>query len=499
MTPREGRAGPSRGRRLGSDIGAYGLGLVLARLSSVAVLPVVARAVEPALLGTFASLSSAMLIVYVVLADFGLGEAALRLGSEGDESERAALFHTVAWARLVLGAVVGGLLMVFASPLSRLLTGSDAVAKFAPVVAASVLIGAVARALTDYLRSLDRHHTVALGLGALTLGENALMLILALTTQLDLSWLLLSKLAAQLVSLALLAWPARGLLRAKLRGAALRRLFVFGFPLGVFHLLIAVRGVDRIAVARLSTLFDAGCYDVAARFAAPVALSNVALNMTLEPLAYRLHTDPGAKLAIADFVRAYVLLFGLAAFSISVLAPELFALVAPAYASGTIVVPALLFVDVAEGIQRVAGMPGELAKRTRLWLAVVLVNAALSLGSMPLFVPRFGPAGAALALLVGAIAGALVASIFARRVHPARPPVSSALWIVVLGAGLASLALGAGGRAPLPLWMRLVAIGLFAALSWFLSGASVAMLRRRARELLARRSPHASAGDGELG
>lgn len=476
----------SRARQIGGTVGAYGLGLVVARLSSIAVLPVLARAVPPAELGTFATLSSATLIAYIVLADFGLGEAALRLAGEGNEAERLSLFKTVAGLRVALGLTVASLLVLFAGPLSLLLTGSPDAARYAPLLGASVLLGALARALSDYLRSADRHRLVAGSLGLLTVGENALFLALALLTRLDLFGLLAARVVAQLAALSVLCYPSRGLLAGRMRAETLRALFAIGFPLGVFHLLIAVRSVDRVVIARLATLFDAGCYDVAARFAAPVALSNVALNLTLEPLAYRLSSDAGARAAIADFLRVYAALFGVLTFAIAVLAPELFGWFAPAYASGAIIVPALLFVDVAEGVQRVAGIPGELAKRTRLWLGAAAVNAALSLALMPLAVPRLGPTGAALALLSGAIAGSLVASALARRVHPARLPVGRALGVVVSGAALGSFALGMGRAAPLALGLRLGLVVVFAVVAWLVSGLSWQTLRRRAAELRAR-------------
>lgn len=476
----------SRARQVGGSISAYGLGLVVARLSSFVVLPVLARAVPPELLGTYASLSSAMLIVYVVCADFGLGEAALRLASDSEGLDSASLFKTVAALRTFFGGAVAVGLWVFAHPLARLLTGSESAARFAPLLGASVLIGALARSLSDYLRAEERHKIVAGSLGLLTLGENLLFLVLALVTRLDLFELLAARIGAQLVAFAVLAVPSRSLFAGRVALATTRSLFALGLPVGVFHLLIAVRGADRILVARLATLFDAGCYDVAARFAAPVALSNVALNMTLEPLAYRLHTDPDARLAIADFLRGYTLLFSVVAFAVSSLAPELIGLFAPAYVSGVIIVPALLFVDVADGVQRVAGIPGELAKRTRLWLAAAGVNATVSLGSMPFLIARLGPVGAALALLAGAIAGATVASFLARRVHPARLPVGRASLIVVVGACVASAALGFGYSRPLPLLIRVVLIFVFALLAWFGSGLEWRRLRGRLVELFGR-------------
>lgn len=469
----------TRARQLGVSISAYGLGLVVARLSSIAVLPVLARAVSPELFGTFATLSSAILIAYIALASFGLGEAALRLAGDESEEGRLALFKTVAVLRLVFGVAVALALWALARPLSRLLTGSEEAARYAPLLGASVFLGALARALSDYLRSIERHRLVAASLGALTVAENVLFLGLALFTKLDLFGLLAARVASQVLGLALLIGPSRALLAGKLRLDLLRPLFVLGLPMSVFHLLIAVRSIDRVVVARFATLFDAGCYDVAARFAAPVALSNVALNMTLEPLAYRLNSDPRAKDAMADFLRMYAVLFGVATFAIAAVAPELFLGFAPAYASGAIVVPALLFVDVAEGVQRVAGMPGELAKRTRLWLGAAAVNGAISLGLMPILVPRLGPSGAALSLLSGALAGSLVASYLARRVHPARLPVGRACAVVVVGASLGSFALSRG----LSLGIRLALVAAFTLVAWQLAGLRWQTLRQRLGEL----------------
>jgi O-antigen/teichoic acid export membrane protein len=469
--------------RIGKSVGAYGVGLVVARLSSIAVLPVLARAVSPELLGTFATLSSAMLVAYVLLADLGLGEAAMRLAAEENDAGQVSLFKTVAVARAFLGGAVALLLVAFARPLSLVLTGSEAAAVYAPLLGASVLLGGIARALSDYLRFIERHRVVATSLGLLTVAENALVLALALATRLDLWGLLAARVAAQALGLAVLAVPSLSLRSGRLLPKAVVPLLGIGFPIGVFHLLVALRSVDRVVIARLSGLFDAGVYDVAARFAAPVALSNVALSMALEPLAYRLGRDADAEATLADFLRGYAAIFGALTFTIGALAPELLALFAPAYVAGALLVPALLFVDVAEGIQRVAGLPGELAKRTRLWLVSATANAVLSLGLMVLLVPRIGAVGAAVALLAGALAGASLATVLARRIHPIRLPVFRASAVVVVGALLGTWALGADVGRSRPLALRVAFAAAFAGLSWVLSGASHRSLRRRLRGL----------------
>ncbi|MCE7893891.1 MAG: hypothetical protein DYH12_30035, partial [Sorangiineae bacterium PRO1] len=84
-----------------------------------------------------------------------------------------------------------------------------------------------------------------------------------------------------------------------------------------------------------------------------------------------------------------------------------------------------------------------------------------------------------------AIAGSLVASALARRVHPARLPVARALGVVVAGAALGSFALGMGRAAPLGLGLRLGLVVGFSAVAWLVSGLSWQTLRRRVAELRA--------------
>jgi O-antigen/teichoic acid export membrane protein len=410
--------------------------LLLARLAGVAVLPLLSRAITPETLGRFAVLSSFLVVSFAALVDLGLGVAAIRLAAGASEAEATSWFRRALALRVVLGAAVAAGILVAARPLSRLLLGDDSATSLAPWMAASVLLGAPSRLLSDWLRHAGRHVALSRLLGLLGIAESAGIVVLVVVAHLGLVGLFAARVGAQFVTLLLLLWVSRPLLSLRFGNTSLRRLVTLGAPIGGLHVLMVLRELDRYVIARLASAGAAGNYDMAARLSAPFTFANTALILALEPEAYR--ARKGAEAQIRRFAVGYVVVLATLAFAAAMIAPELLALVAPGYGLALAAVPGLLFVDVAEGVRRLAGLGGELAERTGLWGYAAAVNVAVGLGLTLVLVPRFGIAGAATGLLCGTLASALVASLLGRRVHPLTLPIGRAVLVVALGAALAA-------------------------------------------------------------
>ncbi len=423
-------------RRLLGAVSAYGGALLFSRLVGVATLPLLSRAIAPETLGTFAVLSSFLLVGFAAFVDLGLGVAAIRLAAGASPNEAAGWFRRALALRLLVGVVFAAVILLAAGPLSRLLVGDDTARSLAPWMALSVLLGAPSRLLSDWLRSAGRHLALSRLLGLLGVLESAGIIALVVVAQLGLVGLFAARVGAQLVTLLLLLWVSRALLSSRSGGASSRRLLALGAPIGGLHMLMVLRELDRYVIARLASPAAAGNYDMAARLSAPFAFANTALILALEPEAYR--AREGADEQIRRFTVGYVAVLASLAFAAAMIAPELLEWVAPGYGLALAAVPGLLFVDVAEGVRRLAGLGGELAERTGLWGAAAAVNVTVGLGLTFVLVPRFGIAGAATGLLCGTLASALVASRLARRVHALTLPIARAVLVVALGAASAA-------------------------------------------------------------
>src|SRR5262249_49980495 len=153
-------------------------------------------------------------------------------------------------------------------------------------------VGAPSAATSDFLRVSARHRTLALAIAALALLENLLLIGLVVGLHLGLRGMLYARLGAQSAVLLAQLLLTREIWRGELDRRLLLPLLRLGLPIGVLHALVAARALDRLVIARLSTLAHAGEYELAARAAAPIALANLALELMLEPVAYRNRNDP---------------------------------------------------------------------------------------------------------------------------------------------------------------------------------------------------------------
>jgi hypothetical protein len=133
------------------------------------------------------------------------------------------------------------------------------------------------------------------------------------------------------------------------------------------------------------------------------------------------------------------------------LAPELLLVVDPSYRAAAPLAALLVFLPSLEGVRRLSGLPLDLAKRTRGWVVVAVLNGLVAVGIAFALVPALSGAGAAIGLLAGAAAGAGAAELLARALPSAerlRAPWIRALVTAGGGAALASTVLT---RAPTPL------------------------------------------------
>jgi O-antigen/teichoic acid export membrane protein len=453
-------ARPTLARTALAIASTYGLGLVLSRLLSLVTLPLLARAVAPETFGTFATLISTATVVYFMAIDWGMGVAAMRLATEGDARHEGSVFKTLVVFRLLSALLLTLVLCAFAGQLSRLLAGDTRLAGEIPLVAASIAIGAPSAAMSDFLRISGRHRTLSAVIASLSLVESTLLIALVLGGDLSLRTMLWARVAAQLAILLIQIALTRTIWRGAFDRGLLVALLRLGLPIGALHLLMAARELDRVLIAKLTTLDDVGLYEVASRLAAPLGLANAALGMMIEPIVYRHREEPALLTDLGPWIAVYARVFTLVALSIGLLSPEILSVLAPDYRAAAVAVPALAITAVTEGLRRVAGLGGDLAKRTGLWLFAALVQLLVTVPLTVWSVPRFGIEGAALALCCGTGSAALVAYFLARRVHSLRLPVVGPILAIVAAALVTTWAVGGFGSAGLSLGVRMALIGV---------------------------------------
>jgi len=466
-------------RKLVGSVSIYTVALFAPRLVRLVTIPLVTHAISLRVYGTYAALWLLMPFVHTI-CDMGLGTAALRLAAEVESKQRRqALFSTLVVARAAGVALVALLMVLFKERISQLLTGTREHASMVVLMALALVPGTVWDSFAEHLRSEERHRTLAAIIISRTLLSNALTVLLVVGLHYGLAGLMSARLVTEAILFVVTAWICRQILRQRPDWQVLKRLVVLGAPLGLLYLLGTLRDFDRYLIQLLSGVEEVGSYDLATRIVAPVALANVALAMVLEPHLFKTHGSPRANEAIELFLRGYVAVFSFGAAAISMLVPEIFAVLVPeSYHEAARAAPLLLFAFVADGVLRISGLGGDLAKRTRLWAIVAIVNLAVSLPVTLLLVPLWGITGAGLGLLAGTMTAALASRALSGRVHRLKLPVLRSLAILATGAAISCAMLGGATGSAVALPLRAIAILPLGLAAWLASGIEIAAVRK---------------------
>jgi O-antigen/teichoic acid export membrane protein len=463
-------------RKLARGAGMYAAAFLAPRVLRLALVPLVVNAIGFEKYGVFV-LVSLVLPFAMVFCDAGLGTAALRLAPHEPADARPSLFASVLAFRAAAVVAVATLLVLLRAPIAHRLTGSTENSWAVFYVAGTLVVAPVMSALFDQLRSEERHTVVAGASAARDVAEATATFALVIVLRLGLLGMLLGRLVADVCVLVYVVAQCRSTFRARPRLATVSTLLRLGMPIGLLYLLVVFRELDRYLIKQVLGVAHAARYDLALRVVGPVALGNAALTMVLEPFVFRTYVDPRAGAAIGSFLRAYVVCFGVVAFGVAAIAPEIFPFLArDPDVHAAVIAPALVFAFLGDGILRVAGIGADLSKRTIVWMVVAITHVAIALPLTWFLLRPLGIFGAGLALVGGSLVSAEVAYALARRLFPLELPVHRA--IVVAAIGVSGATLLVGGLGPIaPLAVRLAAVLVFAAVAWAVASPNTSELR----------------------
>jgi O-antigen/teichoic acid export membrane protein len=245
----------------------------------------------------------------------------------------------------------------------------------------------------------------------------------------------------------------RQTIRPRFSAPALKRLLAYGAPtVPAAFAYGLVASLDRFYLQRTRSLAEVAIYAVAIKFFAVVYMGVSAFQLAYGPWAYaHAETRDGPRLFARAF-GAYMAAAGIVALAVGAFAPEVLGILVPeSYRSAAWPAACLAFAAVAQGSYTVASVGIGIAFRTELLMLCGGASALTSFVACALLVPRFGPAGAAVATLLAYGASAIVTYRIAQRVHYL--PYRGGRLITVFGIALA-LALVAQG------WTRAGAVGI---------------------------------------
>ena len=422
-------------RDLGRHTVLYGLSASAVQLLGIVTVPVFSRELSPSSYGLL-ELTLIAVALSATVVDCGLIAAVQRsfFDYSAAEPERRRAVVSTAFTATTAVALLATIAVVFAlGPLANALYGRTE-RGILLLAALSIVPVAVGQFSRNVLRLHVRPVRYAIS-SFLSAGVGA---------------------AAALVAVAVLHFGVRGVVGGMLIGYALsavygvcvtatdlrvqpsrvelKRMLSFGLPLVPAGIALwLVWFIDRVMLARLSSLNDVGQYAIANRLATVLLLAVLAFNLAFGPFILSLHAQD-RELERRVRAQTSLLVVGSLAVlgvSLSLFARELIELVAPRYDRAHTVVGLLSLSILIYGVYPVVSTGLSIARRTT-FLGVISVSAAaVNVALNLVLIPAWGMVGAAVST-VGAFAVLTVGTaIAAQRIDPVDYPIGRLAVVLV--------------------------------------------------------------------
>lgn len=438
--------------------GDYGVGGVLPQILGFLMVPVLTRYLTPEDYG-IADVVSATGAVLLIVIRFGLAGAITRFFFENDSARSLRRFVTTTCFFWCLWGVACGLAFT--------LFGEGVWARIAPGVAffpyMVVQIWTVVLSLLNtaqrrllIARERSRAHLV------LTTSQFGLGLVLSLFLVVGLDMGVLGLLLAHLLSAATYSLVAmvslRDYLVAELDLEGLRKSLAFGLPMVPHHLFSwGMTLVNRILVNGMAGTATAGLFGIAARFTAPLLVTNSAISASWSAVYYsvRKKNDTRNPELIAESVEELTPVLVLMALGVTLLGPDLIVVATPReFHASQGAVPVLALALLTRWPYIATGRSIFFAKKTWFMPVATLVGAAVNVAANFLLTPRFGAVGSAWSLFLGNLVATTGVVAYSQRLYPIAYSARALLspFLVALGLFLAGSAV-----MDWTLWKRLLA------------------------------------------
>lgn len=448
-----------------SDSAVYGFSSLIGQVVGFLLLPLYTRFLSPADYGVLAMLAIVTML-FGPVANLGMTSAIFRrFHREKHELRR----QTVSVTGLVSVALASAALLLatqlLAPAIAALVVGDVDKSPLVRLTLLSVALASVSEVPVVILRARRRVILLALMNLARLCVNVGVTVALVVGARLGVLGVVLGTLAGDALLLVPLLTVTRSWFRGRFSPDMWRRMISYGLPF-LPHRIQAAAIVlfGQYAVRSMLGLDQAGLYNVAVKFAAPIAFVVNAVQSAWVPYKFQMHAeerDPAGFFRTA--VSYYFVGLGYLWVGVSVWGPEVVRLFTPAdYHSAALLVPAVGLIPVAQGLHFMLGTGLELSDDTRPLPLVSLLGLVTVVVATYLLIGPLGAWGAAYATVCGWAAMAAVMYHVAQRRYAVHYD-----WFVLGSVGLAAVAMVSLSHCvqPAPLWLRL-AIALSASLAY---------------------------------
>ncbi|HET9718713.1 MAG TPA: oligosaccharide flippase family protein [Solirubrobacteraceae bacterium] len=404
-------------KRLVSALGAYQIADAIAKVLAVLLLPVYTRYVTPVGYGVVETLATFVIFVSIVVR-FGMIESFLRFYfSDEDAGRRSALARRSVVFLLLTTTIAAAALIAAGGPLTRLVTATDRVWTFRVAVLGVWAFTnlELAYALLRVEERLRAYAIASVSNVGLTVASSV---ILVVGFKLGALGLLIANYGATLAVLLGLWWTMRHRLGVRRSGSEpLRVLLHFGLPTVPAEASVyALSVLDRQYLVHAKGASAVGFYSLALKIAGAVAFIVRAFQYAWPPLAYSVRDEREAGRLYGLVTTYYVLISGWVVAGLALEARWILRLLAaPRFFDSYRAVPWVSLGWALYGLWVVLLVVAGRARVTRRNFPAALTGLGVNVALLILLVPRYGIAGAGVALCGAYIAMLGVMHLLIRR------------------------------------------------------------------------------------
>ncbi len=432
--------------RLGKETLVYGTSTVVARLLNFCLVPFYTYYLATAEYGVAATVFALIALLNVVFL-FGMDQSYLRFASEAENKKE--VFQHCFYGLLLYGAILGGLLFVFAKPLATIVGIGISHVNLIQLAVFILFLDMLNMIPFTKLR-LQRRAWYFAGVRTASIVVNVLCNVLFIAVyKMGVESIFWANIFASLASLVLLSpviWQELKSGPFQFNFSLQKQMLLFAWPFvpaGLASLLVSV--IDKPILVQLVGLSEVGIYQANFKIGVFMMLIVSMFDQAWRPFFLTHAKDPDAKQLFAKvltFFTAFAswVLLGLVFLMPTIIQSNIFGhfhLIAPQYWGGLHVIAPVLLGYFFYGLYINFMVGPVITKRTRILMWITLLGAAVSISTNLLLVPQVGIVGAGWAVALSYLTMACALFAFTQKVYPLPYEYKKLLCIALLAGALA--------------------------------------------------------------
>lgn len=399
------------------------------------LLPLYTKYLTPEALGVSDTITNVSAVIFPLLV-MGLDSAFSAFYFEERSKEHGRKVFNTIWFTLLIASCVPFLLIIGAKYWSLLLFGQDTYAWLVAISLIGIALNLWYLPFSLLVRMENRMAIFALINITASLSMIGLNIFFVAGLKMGAAALILSSAIIQGLQLVLYLFLGRARLSIHCyNNQMIKKMLKFGFPL----IPIAIVGwilnlSDRYILLWYHGEMEVGIYGIAARFSAALAVFSNAVYMAYTTFAFDKQEDQNAQRQYSRILNAFFFILGFVCFTVSIFSKEIILLMtSKAYWSAYLLLPCILFGQLAYGVNTIVGYGISFARKTQYTLIATTCGAGLNIVLNFIFIPVYGMVAAAATTLISYVLMVTLSYIFSQRVYPCEYRILRiVLWGIVL-------------------------------------------------------------------